>query len=348
MAGLNLVLAPGMTFTVASPDTLRSEPHLVIQMDRAALMASQRRFKAKLRRAWLHWLPANRQYGLSLDPGWERVPEDRNLVVFVHGLDSDPEHCTALFPKLRERGIPCGTMRYPNDQSIADSARLLSRELKRLAKEHPRRGVALVTHSLGGLVARAVIEDAGLDPGNVRQLIMVAPPNHGSALARFGFALDLWEHAADGLRNKDVRRLYDLVEDGMSEAAGDLVPGSALLRELNARPRNPRVRYAVFLGTDGPLREKDLDPLRQAFTKAGPRSRWVRLFGPRVDEWLADLDEVVEGRGDGAVAVNRGRLEGVDDTMMLKFCHWGVLGETREAGMERLHQEILKRLDAGR
>jgi hypothetical protein len=33
---------------------------------------------------------------------------------------------------------------------------------------------------------------------------------------------------------------------------------------------------------------------------------------------------------------------------MLKFCHWGVLGETREAGMERLHQEILKRLDAGR
>jgi pimeloyl-ACP methyl ester carboxylesterase len=238
--------------------------------------------------------------------------------------------------------------RYPNDQPVADSAKLLAGELKEFAEDHPGRGVSLVTSSMGGLVARAVIEDPDLDPGNVRQLIMIAPPNHGSALARFGFGLDLWEHVSGRLRKEETRLFYSLVEDGLSEAAADLRPDSPFLRQLNARERNPRVRYTILLGTGGPLRPMELAALRKSVAAAGQRTRWVRFFGARTEQWLEDLDEVVEGKGDGAVSIERGRLEGVKDTVLLKFRHAPELPARVSNDMDKLHQEIVKRIvDSG-
>jgi hypothetical protein len=81
---------------------------------------------------------------------------------------------------------------------------------------------------------------------------------------------------------------------------------------------------------------------------AGERNRFVRFLGPRVDEVLADLDEVKRGKGDGAVSVGRGRLEGVDDVVVLPFRH-SFLGKAPESEGERgLCDEVLKRLEAER
>jgi hypothetical protein len=342
--GLDLAFRPNVRFDVLRPEDQHGEPYLVIKLDRAALLASKRRFKARLRTALLRIRPSTREYGLILEDNWHQAPAGRNLVVVVHGLDSSPEKVATLLESIRGQGLPCAAFRYPNDQPIADSAKLLSSELAQLARGHPRRGVSLVTSSMGGLVARAAIEDPQLDPGNVRQLIMVAPPNHGSALARFGFGLDVWEHVTDAAGKQEARLFYSLVEDGLSEAAADLDPGSPFLRKLNARHRNPKVRYTIFLGTSAPLRSEELVLLRKSIADAGERNRWVRFFGARVHTWLDDLDEVVEGKGDGAVSVERGRLEGVEDTVLLQFRHVPLLATRGPDDVNKLHQEVLKRL----
>lgn len=345
--GLNLALKPDLRFDVEQAGDDGGQPRLVIKLDRAALLASERRFKARLRHAWLRKRPSTRRYGLALEEGWDRAPADRDFVVVLHGLDSGPEKVRPLLDAIRSQGLPCAVFRYPNDQPIADSAKLLAGELRRLDEDHPRRGVSLVTSSMGGLVARAAIEDPELDPGNVRQLIMVAPPNHGSALARFGFGLDLWEHVTGVARKEEARLLYGLVEDGLSEAAADLRPGSPFLRKLNARNRNPRVRYTILLGSGGPLHPVELALMREGVAAAGEQSRWVRFFGARVYAWLKDLDEVVKGKGDGAVSIERGRLEGVEDTVVFPFRHAYPRRASREAEMGKVHQEVLKRLKGG-
>ena len=127
---------------------------------------------------------------------------------------------------------------------------------------------------------------------------MIAPPNHGSALAPLGFAPAVWEHITDDARRTEARRLYGVLADGLSAAVDDLKPGSRLLRELNARPRNPKVRYTILLGVSAPLEVEDLARLRAAISDRGQRNRWIRFVGPRLQEWLADLDEVVDGKGD--------------------------------------------------
>ena len=76
----------------------------------------------------------------------------------------------------------------------------------------------------------------------------------------------------------------------------DLQPDSVFLRELNARPRNPRVKYAILLGTGARLTREQVEQLRQSLATAESKSRVVALFARRVDETLADLDEVVPGR----------------------------------------------------
>jgi len=225
----------------------------------------------------------------------------------------------------------------------------LAGELSAYAQKHPDHGVSLLTHSMGGLVARAVIEDPELDPGNVRQLIMVCPPNGGSRLAHFGFALDLAEHMADPRRRREVGLLAAIAEDGLSEAAADLVPESPLLHELNSRPRNPHVRYSIFLGTKAVFTRAQMQRWRERAGQLDSRNRWLRFFGPRFRRWLDDLDELVHGQGDGVVAVRRGRLDGVEDMTVLHVSHLDVLQNPPEGDVLKLRRMIYQRLlDASR
>jgi pimeloyl-ACP methyl ester carboxylesterase len=343
--GLNLALAPHVRFDVTRPDD-DGVRQLAIQLDEAALLASRRRFKQMIQRGLTRVLPGRgATYGLTLDEDWQAAGDGKRLVLFVHGFQSNARHAEGLLQVLRSRGLPCGVFDYPNDQPIAKSARILARDLARLADDHPRVRVTLLAHSMGGLVSRAVIEDPGLDPGNVTRLVMVATPNYGSQLARFAFALEVWEFVRNGDERDTVERFYGSIEDGLSEASVDLRPDSVFLRELNGRSRNPDVRYTLILGTGAPLSEADVERLRTSFRLAGDRSRWVRFFGPRVNEWLADLDDVIAGRGDGVVAVKRGRLPGVADTVVLDFDHTGLMKVTHTAPLPPLHEVVLDRLD---
>ena len=139
---------------------------------------------------------------------------------------------------------------------------------------------------------------------------MVATPNQGSLLARFAFGMDLLDHLVPDAERSKVSRFYAAIEDGLSEATVDLQPDSTFLRQLNARDRNPNVRYTIFLGTGGHFTRRQVDELREGLATAKSKSDVVGLLAPRIDETLADLDEVIRGLGDGVVAVKRGRARG--------------------------------------
>src|SRR2546421_654048 len=61
-------------------------------------------------------------FGLELDAGWQKTPVEKGLVVFVHGYQSRPERHSGILKEVRAAGIPCGLLRYPNDQPLQDSA----------------------------------------------------------------------------------------------------------------------------------------------------------------------------------------------------------------------------------
>ncbi len=287
------------------------------------------------------------RYGLKLDKDWEAVAAaapQSPVVILLHGFNSTPLRNAGVMAPIRNAGFASGAFVYPNDWALDDSAALLSQQLKAFAQAHPGVQIALVTHSMGGLVARACVEDPKLDPGNVARLVMIAPPTHGSLIARLSVGADLWEHWI-ARRDGDFKtRWRDGVVDGLGEAADDLTPGSPFLTRLNARDRNPRIRYAIFLGTHAPVTARESEFARRTLYKSLRRVEWLGGHADEVDAMLAELDEVIEGKGDGVVAVERGRLEGVDDVVVLPFDHLSCTDEPKDDAVRQVQTELLARL----
>jgi hypothetical protein len=118
-----------------------------------------------------------------------------------------------------------------------------------------------------------------------------------------------------------------------------------LLTRLNSLPRNPDVQYSLLLGNKGPATREQIDELRRRIIASQNVNPALRVLGPRLAELLEDLDELVNGLGDGAVAVERGRLEGVDDTIVLSVNHGAITSALDDADSQRLLAEVLARLD---
>jgi pimeloyl-ACP methyl ester carboxylesterase len=287
------------------------------------------------------------RYGLQLDQNWQEVAAKSPklpLVVIVHGYNSTPARNAAVMAPIHAAGYPCGAFAYPNDWDLADASALMSRQLKAFAHEHPDMKIALITHSMGGLVARACVENSKLDPGNVTRLLMIAPPSQGTLLAQFAVATDIWEHWISRPAGGCWTRWRDSIVDGLGEAADDLTPDSPFLVELNARPRNPRIRYALFLGTGASISEDELTWVRTAIQKTGGRFPGLRGSASKLDSLLADMEELVDGKGDGVVAVKRGRLAGVDDVVVLPFGHLSCTGEPNYEAVKQVQAGLMARL----
>ncbi len=343
LLAINVALAPDIRIEIIAKSQ-RAPAHLLMTIDEDAIRARKRKLARQIRDRVTGGTLREGKFGLRFNEDWEQSDARQALVIVVHGFNSSSERFESLADALRQAGLLCATYSYPDDQPIVDSAKQLSLDLKKLATDHPQRPIFLVTHSMGGLVSRCVIERPDLDPGNVTKLIMIAPPTHGSVLAYIGFGIDLFDHASDGPTPDDVTRFYAAVEDGLCEARNDLKPNSPFLRKLNSRTLNPNVRYAIFLGTGGRLNQNQVDRLREGLQTAAERSTAVGLFAPHLVEKLADLDEVIEGKGDGVVAVKRGRLEGVTDTVLADFTHLNVLRMRGSFQDDKVFQGVLKRL----
>jgi len=267
-------------------------------------------------------------------PAGQQPPSDnaKDIVVLIHGLNSRPEDVIAFVPVVEQAGHVAATFRYPNDQPIDQSAKFLSDELKKIAAKYPDRKVRLLTHSMGGLVARGAIESQ-LDPGNVSQLIMIAPPNQGSSLARVASFMDCYEFFTSS-HHRRSGVLVESVSDGLGEATADLAPHSVFLDRINHQKRNPNVRYTILIGTDGPMNEDEMNEIRKNVREYSDGNRFMRFFSSKLNNSLENLDEVVAGKGDGVVSCDRARLDGVSDTVELPFSQAGILNANGKSSKE--------------
>jgi pimeloyl-ACP methyl ester carboxylesterase len=335
-------MAAAIAFTTLAPPATAEPTAAAAHVDAPDSLAA--RCRCWLRRKIVCDVDMSR-YGLVLEAEWDRAEPAKPVVVVVHGYNSSPAKNQAMLRAVHDAGYPCGTFAYPNDYEIPASAQLLSGELRRLARAHPERRVVLLCHSMGGIVARACVEDTLYDPGNVDRLILIAPPNRGTAIAHFAIGTDLWEHWLSRRDGDPWQRVRDSVVDGLGEAADELCPDSPFLEELNSRPRNPRIQYTVILGTGARMSEAEMNWIRDSVVRKLKKLPGAEDGAERLDALLSDMDELIEGKGDGVVAVARGRLEGVSDTVVLPFGHLSVTGEPATAAVLKVQAAVLERIN---
>lgn len=263
-------------------------------------------------------------YGMHALASYRPNDPSRPTVCLVHGVNSSSGGFVHMIRPLEEAGFGVVVYDYPFNRSLEDSCRRFARDWAAFRRDRREtRPWAVVAHSMGCLVARDYVEGPSY-AGNVSSLIMVAPVNQGSHLAKTQTLLQL----INGIQAVGDRKASDALAhlgDGLGEAADDMLPGSAFLKALNARPRRAGVAYHILAGDVGllpaPARRQIDTQLAVARRQGGVLGGLVRLAGGS-PEVLADrLDELTDGRGDGCVSVARTKLTGVSDHVVIHANH---------------------------
>lgn len=145
--------------------------------------------------------------------------ETEDVVFFVHGVLATAGVFAPIERALRAAGVDhFASFTYHPWRTVAS----LVQELKGEVRAIPGRArLHLVGHSLGGIVARAYVHEAG-GHARVAQTISLASPFHGTTLARVAKA----------------------------GVVREIAPDSPLLARLRAPERQPRVRHTSFVAAD--------------------------------------------------------------------------------------------------
>jgi pimeloyl-ACP methyl ester carboxylesterase len=145
-----------------------------------------------------------RHDGARVDP---QRPDDTlagttgRLLVIVHGLCLNDQHWTRegdnrIEAVAAEHGYTPVYLRYNSGRSIATNGREFAGLLETLLCHWPQpvTEVAIVGHSMGGLVARSAVHHGRAArhewPASLRRLVFLGTPHHGAPLERGGHRLD--------------------------------------------------------------------------------------------------------------------------------------------------------------
>ncbi len=123
------------------------------------------------------------------------------LLVIVHGLCLNDQHWTRdgdnrIEAVAAEHGYTPVYLRYNSGRSIATNGREFADLLETLLCHWPQpvQEVAIVGHSMGGLVGRSAVHHGHAArhewPRSLRRLVFLGTPHHGAPLERGGHRLD--------------------------------------------------------------------------------------------------------------------------------------------------------------
>ena len=112
----------------------------------------------------------------------ENGSEQQELIVLVHGFCSKRLWMRALERRLDRMGFQTCSWGYNSLAGrLPQHAARLSRALQQLAADGRR--INIVAHSMGAIIARQALAEASLP--SLGRIVLLAPPNRGSRVARF-------------------------------------------------------------------------------------------------------------------------------------------------------------------
>lgn len=251
------------------------------------------------------------------------------LIILVHGFNEPGGIFDDLEPALIAQGHSVAAFHYPNDQAIARSTKLLGESLAMLRARGVAR-VAFVAHSMGGLITRDVLTSqefyASVGTEHDRlpdaaRFIMVDTPNIGSNLARVAWISEARESLVRWANSdtKDPAILLGALKDGDGEAAKDLLPGSAYLADLNARPLPTDVAITAIVGAIGEDAGKGLEELIDSAV-----ARKI-LDDTQARAARGAIDRAITGLGDGVVSETTQTPEGIAEVVHVPGFHRTIL-----------------------
>ena len=200
-------------------------------------------------------------------------------VLFVHGALGHPGNWAAIVAALDRRRFQPWLVYYPTATGLDRTAMALDRWMEQLYVRHHYRRLAVIAHSMGGLVARAFINRVvAVDDGradSLRLFASVSTPWDGSELA---------QHAVD--RSPVVAPSWH-----------DVAPRSPFLRALLEAELPPAVPYALLYSYGGHSRLMYREPndgsvvvASQLLPSALLRARRVRGFDESHTSILRNTD----------------------------------------------------------
>jgi len=248
---------------------------------------------------------------LRLDRPWlaRALPgARRKILILIHGSCMDDllwlrrghDHGVAL---ERDLGLTVLYLRYNSGLHVSTNGQSLSGLLERLvaAWPVPVRELALLAHSMGGLVCRSACEDgarAGLRwRGRLRKVVFLGTPHHGAPAERAGNWVNVVLGAAP--LTEPLARLPRIRSAGVT----DLRHGNVLDRDWKGRdrfrvgpdPRRPlplprsvkcfTVAASKATGPDAPLRGDGLVPVESALGRHPDPAFDLRF--PASHQWIA-------------------------------------------------------------
>ncbi len=193
----------------------------------------------------------------------EKIP-----VVFIHGMGGSGHNWLDIVERLDKSRFQAWIVQYPSGMRLGLMSRAISDEITKLRIRHGFEKMAVVAHSMGGLVARGfinrnVIEDAG---SAVRLFVTLSTPWAGHASARLG------------VDNAPV----------IVPSWYDLVPNSVYIESLFANPLPENIPYYLFFSHRGDrnlLSQGNTDGAVALSSQLYPaaQDRAVRQFGYNED-----------------------------------------------------------------
>lgn len=263
------------------------------------------------------------RYGLHALKSYRPNDPARPTVCLIHGLNSTSAVFWHVVGPIEEAGYGVVVYDFPYNRDLDESAEAFRRDWAEFRrKSGDRRPWAIVSHSMGGLLGRAYVEDDRAYARDVASLIQIAPVNGGSNLSKVQTIHQMIQglKAVNGGPTRGGEALAKL-GDGLGAAADDLTPGSAFLKGLNARKRREGVPYHTLAGVGGFLSPAGRKQIEARLGLDGRPALLGGLARLAVGNLPAQLDEITEGTGDGCVSLDATRLAGVDDHVTLPANH---------------------------
>jgi pimeloyl-ACP methyl ester carboxylesterase len=327
-----LGLARSLTKTLLS-ESLGPEVAIAFRPGVMVITIEQRILAPERRDEWLrrlHGLAAlageaarqRQSYGMHALKSYRPNDPRRLTICLVHGLNSSSGGFVHMIPWLEAAGYGIVVYDYPFNRRLDESCAAFARDWAAFRREvKDKLPWSIVAHSMGALLARSLVEDEASWARDVSSLVLIAPVNQGSHLAKVQTLVQI-SNGLSAINGKNSTKAMLSLSDGLGQAAQDMLPGSAFLKALNVRPRRGEVSYHILAGDRGFLTREareELEARIELVTKnGGILGRLARLA---TADMPALLGELTDGTGDGCVSVERTRLEGVPDHVTIHANH---------------------------